>query len=80
MKHDAGTNLHRTLDGLRSRFHRRLRILRRRALIAAAVLDMWREDLARTADGRVSIDGTKAAVKRQQQERMKLLGPHGRAR
>jgi len=54
-----------------------LRRLRRRATLLAAHVDLWREELARIADGRVSIEGTKQAVRRAQAERKRLLGSHG---
>jgi hypothetical protein len=55
-----------------------LRRLRRRARVAAGIVNLWREDLARVVDGRVSTEGTKRAVKRASTERLRLLGTHGR--
>lgn len=57
---------------------RPLRRLRRRVRVAAGHAALLREDLARLLAGRVSVDGTKAAVKRASVERFRLLGSHAR--
>jgi hypothetical protein len=55
-----------------------LRRARRRLKLLAGKAGLAREDLARMLAGHVSVEGTKAAVKRAAQDRMKLQGGHGR--